>query len=197
MSWEGLLQLELPELEPRFLYHPGHVWVCVDDPKRVRIGLDPFATCIVGSLRSVVTPPPGQKLRRGHPCAWLDTPGGVLSVLAPLSGELLAANGALDASPQRMHADPFGSGWLLELSPGTLEAEVRRLETAPQFARRLARDCARWQGRIRRAVRLRSPRVGSTLADGQLPVATLDELLGPPLRVAIAAYFLAGGRAVR
>jgi glycine cleavage system H lipoate-binding protein len=196
MNWQELLRIELPDLEPRYLYHPGHVWACIDDPERVRIGVDPFAIRIAGRLRSIVMPPRGLQLRRGHPCAWLDTPGGTLGVLAPFSGAVLAANPAIGTAAQRLHADPFESGWLLDLLPSALAADSARLEPAQAFARRLARDTTRWQSMIRRAVRPQVPRVGPTLADGHLPVATLDELLGARRRAAIAAYFFAGGRAV-
>ncbi len=48
----------------------------------------------------------------------------VSDVYAPVAGTVSAVNEALDASPELVNADPYGEGWLVELTvDGPLEGE--------------------------------------------------------------------------
>lgn len=189
---ESLLRLRLPSLDPAGLYHPAHTWVRRDSPGRARIGLDAFAVRIAGHPRGVVLPPPGTHLRQGHPCAWLDTPGGTLTVLAPISGLVVEGNGEVVASPERIGAEPFAAGWLLVLLPSNWEREESRLTPAADFHRTLARDLVTWRSSVLQAMRSRSPAIGPTLADGGARVTDLDELLGARRRCELALPFFTG-----
>ncbi len=39
-------------------------------------------------------------------------------IFAPVSGEVVARNDSLDATPELVNNDPYGGGWLFELVPG-------------------------------------------------------------------------------
>jgi glycine cleavage system H protein len=39
----------------------------------------------------------------------------VSDVVAPLSGEVIAVNEALDSSPEAINDDPYGAGWLVKV----------------------------------------------------------------------------------
>jgi len=46
-------------------------------------------------------------------------------VIAPLSGEVVEVNDALQDSPELINADPYGEGWLVKVRLGApLEAEA-------------------------------------------------------------------------
>jgi glycine cleavage system H protein len=36
-------------------------------------------------------------------------------VIAPLSGEVVEVNGALEDAPERINEDPYGEGWLIKV----------------------------------------------------------------------------------
>jgi len=46
-----------------------------------------------------------------------------VSVKAPLSGTVEEHNPLLSQQPERVHQDPYGSGWVARLRPSALEAE--------------------------------------------------------------------------
>ncbi len=179
---------ELPPLAPGHLYARAHTWVCAEDNGRARIGLDPFAARIVGPLRCVILAPVGTRLRKGHPCAWLDQHGGTLTVLAPISGQVVACNEALGRRTDFALRDPLQSEWLLALQPFRLRAETRDLLEAPAFAPRVGEDLVAWQGALR--LKLEAPSLGKTMADGGVAVRNLKELLGSPELHRLAARFL-------
>ena len=41
----------------------------------------------------------------------------VSEVYAPVTGEVIARNDSLDATPELVNSDPYGSGWLFEVVP--------------------------------------------------------------------------------
>ena len=179
---------ELPPLAPGHVYARAHTWVHAEDNGRARIGLDPFAARIVGPLRCVILAPVGTRLRKGHPCAWLDQHGGTLTVLAPISGQIVACNEALGRRTDFALRDPLQSEWLLALQPFRLRAETRDLLEAPAFAPLVDEDLVAWQGALR--LKLEAPSLGKTMADGGVAVRNLKELLGSPELHRLAARFL-------
>jgi glycine cleavage system H protein len=55
-------------------------------------------------------------------------------VKAPVSGEVIAINEAMTASPGTINADPYGSGWMVKMKPSNWEAESAALVTGGAVA---------------------------------------------------------------
>jgi glycine cleavage system H protein len=53
----------------------------------------------------------------GTPCGELESTKSVSDVYAPVTGEIVAVNEALDATPELVNNDPYGAGWLFEVVP--------------------------------------------------------------------------------
>ena len=51
---------------------------------------------------------------------------------APVSGEIVAVNDALTASPSLINSDPYGAGWVARLRPSDWDADVADLVTGPE-----------------------------------------------------------------
>jgi len=47
----------------------------------------------------------------------LESTKSVSEVYAPVGGEVVARNEALDATPELVNTDPYGDGWLFEIAP--------------------------------------------------------------------------------
>lgn len=65
----------------------------------------------------------GTLIEQGRSMAVVELAKSIVSVRAPLSGEVLRVNEALSASPELIERDPYGEGWLLEIRPAQLQAE--------------------------------------------------------------------------
>lgn len=61
-------------------------------------------------------PAPGEHCQCGVPYGVMEGPRGVLDLVAPLSGTIVAVNEPLLSDPMRLGLDPFGSGWLIRIS---------------------------------------------------------------------------------
>ena len=53
----------------------------------------------------------------GSTCGELESTKSVSDIYAPVSGEVVARNEALDATPELVNNDPYGGGWLFEVVP--------------------------------------------------------------------------------
>ena len=66
----------MPRLQPNLVggfqvpenlrFHPGHTWALSESPNLVRIGIDDFASKLVGKVESVQLPQRGQWIRQGQ-----------------------------------------------------------------------------------------------------------------------------------
>ena len=58
----------------------------------------------------------------GDACGEVESTKSVSDVFAPLSGEVVAVNEALDSAPELVNTDPYGQGWMYDIKvtdPGT------------------------------------------------------------------------------
>jgi glycine cleavage system H protein len=112
-----------------------HSWVEVLADDRVRIGLDPLGVETFGDLVELVILDPGMELARGQAFGSVEAAKFVGPLTAPVSGTIVARNAAVIADPRLVAADPFGSGWLLEVALADRE-ELDALLAEPEEIRR-------------------------------------------------------------
>jgi glycine cleavage system H protein len=100
-------------------YTAEHEWV--RDPGTaegsVRVGITDFAQDALGDIVYVSLPEVGASITAGEPCGELESTKSVSDVYAPLTGEVVARNDALDATPELVNSDAYGEGWLFEVVP--------------------------------------------------------------------------------
>ena len=66
-------------------------------------------------------PAVGTTVAAGEALGEVESTKSVSDVYAPVAGTVAAVNEALDANPELVNADPYGDGWLVEL---TVEPEA-------------------------------------------------------------------------
>ena len=106
-------------------YTAEHEWVRIGADGNVRIGITHYAQDSLGDIVYVSAPAVGESVNGGDTCGEVESTKSVSDIYAPVSGEVVARNDALDASPELMNSDPYGEGWLIEVRPadaGALDA---------------------------------------------------------------------------
>ena len=68
-----------------------------------------------GTVRNV-TPLDPYKLQSGTTCGELESTKSVSDIYAPVSGTVVARNESLDATPELVNNDPYGGGWLFDVT---------------------------------------------------------------------------------
>ena len=100
-------------------YTSEHEWVREpgEHAGAVRIGITEFAQDALGDIVYVSLPEVGATVEAGTTCGELESTKSVSDVYAPVTGEVVARNDALDATPELVNTDPYGGGWLFEVVP--------------------------------------------------------------------------------
>jgi len=115
-------------------YTSEHEWV--RDPGEhdgsVRIGITHFAQDALGDIVYVSLPEVGDTVEAGSTCGELESTKSVSDVYAPVTGEVVARNDALDATPELVNNDPYSGGWLFEVVPSD-RAELEGLLDADAY----------------------------------------------------------------
>jgi len=98
-------------------YTSEHEWVREpgEHEGAVRIGITHYAQDALGDIVYVSLPEVGATVTAGETCGELESTKSVSDVYAPISGEVVARNDALDATPELVNSDPYGEGWMYEL----------------------------------------------------------------------------------
>ncbi|HEX6151684.1 glycine cleavage system protein GcvH [Nocardioides sp.] len=105
-------------------YTSEHEWVRVpgENDGSVRVGITHYAQDALGDIVYVSLPEVGDAIAAGSACGELESTKSVSDIFAPVDGEVVARNDALDATPELVNNDPYGGGWLFELVPSDAAA---------------------------------------------------------------------------
>jgi len=113
-------------------YAESHEWVQADaDPARV--GITDFAQDELGDIVYVELPEAGDEVTAGEAFGVVESIKAVSDLYAPVSGTVESVNDELQSAPELVNDDPYGDGWMVELS-GVDAAELDELLTAEEYA---------------------------------------------------------------
>jgi len=115
-------------------YTSEHEWVRLDGTV-ARVGITGYAQEALGDIVFVSLPEVGATLSAGAVCGEVESTKSVSDLYAPVAGPVQARNDALDANPELVNSDPYGEGWMFEV---TVDPEsVGELMTAEQYEAQL------------------------------------------------------------
>ena len=95
-------------------YTKDHEYVRLDGDVAT-IGITDHAQSQLGDIVFVELPTIGKSVEQGAEAAVVESVKAASEVYAPLSGEIIEVNGALEGEPAKVNADPLGDGWFLKL----------------------------------------------------------------------------------
>ncbi len=85
----------------------------------VRVGITDHAQDALGDIVFVQLPEVGEEVTPGTPIGEVESTKSVSDVYAPVAGVVAAVNDRLADAPETVNADPYGEGWLIDISvPG-------------------------------------------------------------------------------
>lgn len=112
------------EVREDCLYSEEHHWVRREDDGTVTIGITDYAQDLLGDLVHIELPVVGTVLGQGDELAVAESVKAASTVVAPVSGEVVAANDDLEDQPEVVNEEPYDGGWLARMDP----AEPAELE---------------------------------------------------------------------
>ena len=101
---------------PHLKYTDQHEWLRAEADGTYTIGITDHAQAALGDVVFVQNPTVGRKVRKGEEVGVIESVKAAADVYAPLSGEVVAANEALEDSPEKVNEDPYAA-WMFRLRP--------------------------------------------------------------------------------
>ena len=98
-------------------YTKEHEWVRVEGDEAT-VGITQYAADQLGDIVFVELPAAGRSLEQFATFGVVESVKAVSGLFAPLTGEGVAANDALGASPELVNGDPYGGGWMIRVRVG-------------------------------------------------------------------------------
>ena len=105
----------MSEIPSDLLYRESHEWVRYDEDGTATVGISDHAQAQLGDMVFVELPEPGMSYEQGDACAVVESVKAASDVYAPLTGEVIENNSALEDSPELVNSDPYGDGWLFRM----------------------------------------------------------------------------------
>jgi glycine cleavage system H protein len=97
-------------------YTQEHEWIRVEGGVAT-IGITDYAQQQLGDVVYVELPAVGKKVTKGGEMAVVESVKAASEVYAPVTGEIVAVNDALTATPALVNSSPDGEGWFTKLKP--------------------------------------------------------------------------------
>lgn len=98
----------------KYLYTKSHEWIEPEGDVRL-VGISDHAQHQLGDIVFVEVPEVGKKVAKGEELLVVESPKAAAEVYAPMSGEVVEVNEALEAEPGTINQGPYGDGWLVKL----------------------------------------------------------------------------------
>jgi len=114
------------------LYTSEGVWVRKQG-NTLRVGITDYLQQRSGDVAFAEVKPAGTQLSAGDEFAVIETIKVDLSLGAPVSGKLLAANPSLEVAAEVINQDPYGAGWLAEIQSVDWETDSAALLTPARY----------------------------------------------------------------
>lgn len=115
---------EVPE---NVRYHAGHTWALAESQDLVRVGMDDFASKLVGKIESIALPQRGRWVRQGQKIWTISRDGKSVDMVSPIEGTVTDVNEAAAKNPEVARKDPYGEGWLLKVQAPDAKINFRNL----------------------------------------------------------------------
>ncbi|MCW8107113.1 glycine cleavage system protein GcvH [Alteromonas ponticola] len=112
-------------------YASTHEWVRPEGDGVFTVGISEHAQDLLGDMVFVELPDVGDQVNAGEDVAVAESVKAASDVYAPISGEIVEVNEALEDSPEQVNSDPYGDGWMFKIKAddpsevdGLLDAEA-------------------------------------------------------------------------
>lgn len=96
-------------------YTQEHEWIDVEDDSAT-VGITDFAQGQLGDIVFIEVPAAGALVTKGGEAAVVESVKAASDVYAPVSGEVVEGNAALEADPALVNSAAEGDGWFFKLT---------------------------------------------------------------------------------
>ena len=114
-------------------YTAEHEWVVAVDQNTVRFGITDYAQDALGDIVFVSLPALGASVTVGAQCGEVESTKSVSDIYAPVSGTIAARNDGVETAPEVLNSDPYGQGWIADITVENSEIALAELLDAVAY----------------------------------------------------------------
>jgi glycine cleavage system H protein len=107
----------MSDLPENLRYTKDHEWARRNDDGTITVGITAHAVGQLGDITAVSLPDVGEALEVGERFGDIDSVKAVSDLYAPITGEVVEVNRALDNEPEVINAEPYTDGWMIRIRP--------------------------------------------------------------------------------
>ncbi|MGB1239136.1 MAG: glycine cleavage system protein GcvH [Pseudomonadales bacterium] len=96
-------------------YAQSHEWAMDNGDGTVTIGISDHAQELLGDVVFVELPEVGAEVEAGSEFSLVESVKAASDIYAPVSGEIVEVNEALDDSPEMINEEPFDGAWIAKV----------------------------------------------------------------------------------
>ncbi|MBJ32916.1 MAG: glycine cleavage system protein H [Euryarchaeota archaeon] len=104
----------MSEVPDNLHYTESHEWIRIEGDKAI-VGITDYAQDALTDVVWVELAEIGSKVGAMEPCASVESVKSVSEIYAPVAGEIVESNEALEDAPEAINQDPYGEGWIFAL----------------------------------------------------------------------------------
>ena len=121
----------MSQIPAELQYTKEHEWVApTATAGTIRMGIPDFAQGALGDIVYVQMPKVGEAVTADKVCGEVESTKSVSEIFSPVTGTVVAVNDALVNNPELVNSDPYGAGWLAEIS---ISGEPAALLSAAEY----------------------------------------------------------------
>ena len=117
-------------------YIASHEWLRLEDDGTITVGITDHAQDLLGDVVFVELPDVGDTIAVDDEISVVESVKAASDVYAPISGEVVAINEALEDDPEIINSDPYGEGWFFRMKPDSM-ADYEALMSAEEYENEL------------------------------------------------------------
>lgn len=96
-------------------YAESHEWAKVIDDNIIEVGISDYAQESLGDVVFVELPEVGMQVSVKGECCSVESVKAASDIYAPVAGEIIEVNEALEDSPELLNESPFEEGWMFRI----------------------------------------------------------------------------------
>jgi glycine cleavage system H protein len=112
-------------------YATSHEWILVEGDTGT-VGITDHAQAELTDIVFAEPPAIGKSMKAGDVAAVVESVKAASDIYAPVAGEVVERNEAIEADPSLLNTDPFGAGWIFKIRIADA-AELASLKDAAAY----------------------------------------------------------------
>ena len=137
-----MVKIDRYEVLEGLYYSKDWMWLKIEGSK-VRIGITDYAQKQLNEVVFVELPKVGDVVTKGESFGSVESLKTISDLVSPINGKIEEVNEEVKDNPEILNKNPYKEGWLIVLSPKSLEEDLKTLmdfKKAVEWHKELAKE---------------------------------------------------------